>query len=456
MTVSLALVREELAPPFSEEALALEFAKRHASALRYVAAWNKWLVWDGTCWRVDDKREVFSLARALCREAANAINKKTESKRIASAKTRAAVVSLAGEDRRLAATADQWDADPWLLNTPGGVVDLHTGRMRAHRTDDYMTKVTAVAPDASIPTPLWSAFLVKITGDDKDYQEFLMRVFGYGLTAVTIEHAMFFLHGGGSNGKTTLLNTVANIMGDYHCAAPIETFTESSTDRHPTELAMLRGARVVTATETEENRYWAEAKIKKLTGGDSIRARFMKQDFFEYTPQFKLAIAGNKKPSLRGVDEAIRRRFNMLPFTVTIPEAERDRDLLEKLEGEWPGIMAQLIAGCLDWQVQGLSQPTVVTEATGEYFQDQNLTERWIADCCERVATAEERISELFRSWGCWAEDNGEKTGTSKQLSERLVDAGFQRCRMSHGGNRGIAGLKIASTGFGIAGDRAR
>src|SRR5262249_9400947 len=152
-------------------------------------------------------------------------------------------------------------------------------------------------------------------------------------------HALFFLHGLGANGKSVFLNTVSGILGDYHRAAPIETFTASRSDRHPTELAMLRGARLVTATETEEGRHWAEARIKALTGGDPISARFMHQDFFEFIPKFKLMIAGNHKPSLRSVDEAIRRRFNLVPFSVTIPAEERDETLAERLRTEWPGIL---------------------------------------------------------------------------------------------------------------------
>jgi putative DNA primase/helicase len=262
------------------------------------------------------------MARDLCREAANSVNKQSERKRIASATTRAVVISLVSDDRRIAATATQWDTDPWLLNTPCGVVDLRTGTLREHRPDDYMTKITAVAPDAQCPTPLWDAYLAKVTNNDSEYQKFLLRAHGYSLTGVTVEHARFFLYGTGNNGKSTLLSTVRGIMADYHRTAPIAVFTDDKFERHPTELAMLQGARVVTAVETEEGRTWAEAKIKQLTGGDEVSARFMRQDFFQYVPQFKLHIAGNNKPKLKSVDVAIRRRMNLLPFTVLIPKEE--------------------------------------------------------------------------------------------------------------------------------------
>src|SRR4051812_40017420 len=177
----------------------------------------------------------------------------------------------------------------------------------------------------------------------------MQRVVGYSLTGITREHAMFFAYGTGGNGKSVMLDTVAGIMGDYHTTAPIDTFTVSMGDRHPTEVADLVGARLVTAIETEQGRAWAEARIKMLTGGDRVKARFMRQDFFEFRPQFKLMVAGNHQPVLRVVDEAIKRRFNLLPFEVTMPTAERDPDLTEKLKAEWPAILRWSLDGCLAW-----------------------------------------------------------------------------------------------------------
>src|SRR5205807_1758534 len=177
-------------------------------------------------------------------------------------------------------------------------------------------------------------FLDRVTGGNSELIAYLARVAGYSLTGSTQEHAMFFLYGVGANGKTTFINAITACLGDYHRTAPIETFTMSPVDRHPTDLAGLRGARLVTAVETEEGRRWAESRIKFLTGGDKVPARFMRQDFFEYVPQFKLMVAGNHKPSLRSVDEAMRRRVNMIPFAVIIPPAERDPELPEKLKRE--------------------------------------------------------------------------------------------------------------------------
>jgi putative DNA primase/helicase len=294
----------------SEDALALQFASHDLDVLRFVAPWSRWLRYNGVRWLADERLKAFDDARKICRATALQANEKKARMRLSSASTVAAVERLARSDQRLAATVDQWDADPWLLNTPAGTVNLRTGTTEAHRGENYITKITGTSPGGTCD--LWLRFIATVAGGDAALAEFIQRMLGYSLTGSTQEQCLFFLYGLGANGKSVLLNTASSILNDYHTTAPIETFTASVTDRHPTELAGLRGARVVTAIETEEGRRWAEAKIKSLTGGDPIAARFMRQDFFTFTPQFKLIIAGNHKPSLRTVDEAIRRRFHLV------------------------------------------------------------------------------------------------------------------------------------------------
>jgi putative DNA primase/helicase len=437
---------EAAAPANSEEQLALLFGDRHAADARYVAAWNRWLRFDGTRWDFDNTRKIFSDARKLCRERATQTNNPSAGKSIASAKTRAAVVSLAGEDRRLAATVDQWDADPWLLNTPAGVIDLCSGKRRDPRPEDYMTKITAVAPDASCRIPLWSKFLATVTNNDKELQTFLARVCGYALTGSISEHALFFLHGQGANGKSVFINTVTGIFGDYHRTAPIETFTATNVDRHPTELAGLRGARMVTAVETEEGRRWAEARVKSLTGGDRVAARFMRQDFFEYVPQFKLLIAGNHKPGLRSVDEAIRRRFNLVPFAVTIPLGERDKDLGDKLRAEWSGILSWMIEGCKQWQKKSLAPPKAVTDATDEYLKAEDALLLWIDECCRKGPDEWTEVGILFASWTEYADAMGEFVGSAKRFSQRLEAHGYTPLRSDQRGFRGLTVFKEQTT----------
>ena len=392
-------------PAFSDEALALRFAELHAGDLRYVAAWNKWLSWDGARWVFDTTLVAWDEARKICRTAAAQCNKAKLAAALASSKTVAAVISLARSDRRLAATVEQWNTDLWAINTPGGVVDLRTGAMRRHCMTDYMTKITAVAPESNCPVPLWLAFLDRVTNKDAELIAFLQRMSGYALTGSTEEHALFFHHGVGANGKTTFINVLSAIVGDYHKTAPIETFIASHTEHHPTDLAGLHGARLVTSVETEEGRRWAENKIKALTGGDEISARFMRQDFFEFTPHFKLLIAGNHKPSLRSVDEAIRRRLHLIPWNVVIPFDERDKKFGEKLHAEWPGILAWMIQGCMQWQQIGLAPPKTVTSATEAYMQAEDALTAWIDEQCIRDPKAWERTTTLYAGWKAWADN---------------------------------------------------
>ena len=416
---------EAVPPEFADEALALRFSRRHANELRYVAAWGRWLIWDGKAWRFDETLRAFDLARAVCREASAECESNRVASAIASAKTVASVERLAKSDRRHAATVEQWDAEPWLLNTPEGIVDLRTGALGPHKPDVYMTKIAAVAPGGGCP--LWHQFLARITGGDLELQGFLQRVFGYALTGVTREHALFFGYGTGANGKGTALNTMTGILGAYAAVAPMEVFVASPGDRHPTELAMLRGARLVAAQETEEGRQWAEARIKALTGGDPITARFMRQDFFTFSPQFKLFIAGNHKPGLRGVDEAIRRRLNLIPFTVTIPASERDASLSDKLKAEWSGILAWAIQGCLEWQHRGLQPPSAVMAATADYLSAEDSLARWISERCRQIGYGGTECTALYQDWCRWMSASGEHPGSQKRFSQALEAKGYQK-----------------------------
>ena len=431
----------DTAPEFSEQAIAQEFANRHFDELRYVAQWNKWFVRDGLCWREDRKRRVFTRANKLCREIARSANKPGVAKTIASAKTRAAVVALAGEDTRLVAGVDQWDTDPWLLNTPGGVVDLRNGKLRPHNNTDYMTKMTAASPGGECPR--WKKFIQEITNSDEELQRYLQRIAGYALTGITREQELFFFYGSGNNGKGVWVLVISGILNDYHVGSTIETFSASKYDRHPTELAKLQGARLVTASETEEGRRWAEARIKELTGGDIISARFMRQDFFSFYPQFKLLFTGNHMPTLRVVNKAIVRRFNRIPFSVTIPTEQINKNLAAELKQEAPGILAWMIEGCLEWQKIGLCPPKVVTDATDSYLESQDVLGEWLEECCERDARGWVSSTDLFNSWKPWAEARQEHIGSVKSFSNRLEDRGLHYGRNPERTQRGFAGWKL-------------
>jgi putative DNA primase/helicase len=355
--------------------------------------WGRWYKWTGTVWAVDEKRVAFSLARQVARAAARECPPKKAAP-IASARTVAAIERLAQADPRLATAIDVWDADPWLLNTPDGVVDLRTGNLRAHSSGDFMTQITAVGPGGDCPR--FKRFMLEIMNGDEEMVAFIQRVLGYCLTGDISEEAFFFFHGSGQNGKGVLTATVEWLMADYCKSANDELFTQTHNDRHSTEVARLKGARMVLVTELEEGRRWDETKLKKMTGGDTLTARFMRQDFFEFKPQFKPTVAGNHKPQIKSVGVAMRRRINLVPFLVTIPKERRDNGLKAKLKGEGPGILHWMIDGCLEYQRIGLNPPRSVVDATDAYFKDEDNVSTWIEERCEVGKGLRDPSSKLF------------------------------------------------------------
>ena len=425
---------------FTEDALADGFAVRHADVWRYVAPWGQWLTWTGALWRREDTLQAFDLARRICREAARRSASAKIRTKLSSAATISAVERLARSDRRHASTTEIWDRDPWLLNTVGGIIDLRSGMESEHDPLHFMTKIAGAS--AAGDCPVWLQFLDTVTGGDVELQAYLQRMAGYCLTGVTTEHALFFLYGTGANGKSVFANTLTEIMGDYATVAAMDMFMATNGDRHPTDMAGLRGARVVTSIETEQGSRWAESKLKALTGGDKITARFMRQDFFEFMPQFKLLVVGNHKPSIRNVDEAMKRRLHMVPFTVTIPAAKRDKRLTDRLLAERDGILAWALQGCLEWQKTGLRPPPAVMAATDDYFEAEDALGRWIDECCQTGnKTYWAGSTELFNSWKSWAEANGEYAGSMKRFSEALSTRGFEK--NSNGKARGFRGIRI-------------
>jgi putative DNA primase/helicase len=306
--------------------------------------------------------------------------------------------------------------------------NLQTGEYHDGYPEEYITKSVAVVPE-KIETPLWDAFLNKVTGGDTELQSYLQRAAGYSLSGITSEHAMFFLYGTGANGKSVFIDTLAAIWHDYAAVAPMTAFVAGNFDQHPTDLAMLHGVRLVVANETESGRHWAEARIKLITGGGKISARFMRADFFTYTPQFKLWIVGNHKPSLKSVDEAIRRRFNLIPFTVTIPPKERDKDLFEKLKPEWPGILQWANDGFLEWRKHGLAPPKAVLDATDQYLADEDSFAHWLEEKCIVGKGLQRAAGDLWGSYKAWCDINNEFAGSQKSFGHEMEKRGYKRGR---------------------------
>jgi putative DNA primase/helicase len=433
----------DLPAEYSDDAIALSFARRHGSKLRYTATWSKWHEWDGTRWAEDSTLGVFEKVRVLCRDiAAHADETPAAKAKIRSAQKVASVERLARADRIHAARPEQWDKNQFSIGTPAGTVDLTTGSLVAAKPEDYITKQTAVAPGSG-KCSRWLAFLDWATGGDSKLLAFLQRMAGYMLTGSIREHALFFPYGIGGNGKSTMVDTLTGIMGEYATVAPMEAFTEAKGERHPTDLAMLRGARLVASHETERGRKWAENRVKHLTGGGRISARFMRQDFFTYQPEFKLLIAGNEKPAIASVDEAIRRRFHLIPFEQQITPEKRDENLPEKLRDEWPAIFAWMIEGCQLWLESGLCPPDRVQAATQAYLEEQDSFGSWLEEACRIGPREWASTAELYESWVTWARRSGEEAGSKKAFGSEMSKRGFTPKLNSSGTARGYAGIAV-------------
>ena len=388
--------------------------------------------WANLRWQTEDTLAAFDASRKLCRLARNA-----------KARTVAAVVTLARSDRRMAATANQWDRNPMLFNSARSTVELATGTQRAPDRLDYITKQAGTwLADKGTAHPLWTAFLDKITDANEALIGFLQRFAGYCLTGLTREHVLAFLYGKGANGKGVFVNTIASIMGDYAITAPMEMFLTSKIDRHPTEIARLKGARLIVAQETQKGRRWDKFKLKNLTSSDPLSGHFMRQDYFDFFPSHKLLITGNHKPSLSSIDEAIRRRLLLVPFDVEIPVPERDPDFTAKLEPEWPAILRWLVDGCLEYQRDGLDVPEIVRKASDEYFADQDVIEQWITDWVDaRDPDAFTPSRQLFASYKGWAEQRNLRVGTETAFVQSLVDKGYRKERTKKA--RGFNGIRL-------------
>jgi putative DNA primase/helicase len=414
---------------------------RHGRNLRYCWLWRKWLVWDGKRWVKDDTGEVYRLAKetvsSIYQEAAAAPNDEAR-KELGKHATRSEagarikeMVDLARSD--VPVMPDELDASPDLLNTESGTIDLRTGELREHRREDLITKIapTTYRPDAAAPT--WEAFLERVLPGE-DLRAFVQRAVGYSATGDTSEQCIFINHGGGANGKSTFQEAIAAALGDYAMRAPTEMLLAKRSDGVPNDVARLKGARFVSASETEEGRRLAESRIKDLTGQDTITARFMKAEWFDFAPTHKLWLSTNHKPEIRGTDAAIWRRIRLVPWAVTIPPAEQDKKLPIALRHELAGILAWVVRGCLLWRREGLQAPDEVRKATGEYRAEMDVLAGFLVECCELDTGHWEYAKDLYECYKRWCDENGERPEPQRKFGGRLGERGFQRDR---GGSRG-------------------
>lgn len=438
---------------------------RHGAHLRHSGALG-WLVWNGTRWTRDADAEVIRRAsetvRSIYTEASCTddeeerkaiVNHARQSERLPRIK---AMVELAASAERVIARPEDFDRDPMLLTCENGTIDLRTGRLRAHDPADLITRLAPVAYDPGASAPLWDAFLDRIMDHRPHLVDFLRRAVGYSLTGDTGEQCFFFDYGCGANGKTTLHETVKRLAGDYALQADFSTFLQKRNEGIPNDIARLDGARFVTSIEADAGRRLAEVVVKQLTGGDTIAARFLHREFFEFRPVCKLWFAANHKPVIRGTDNAIWRRVRLIPFDVTIPEPERDARLGEKLRAELPGILAWAVRGCMEWQaLGGLKPPPEVIAATAAYRVEMDTLSTFLDECCRLAPTASVKSADLWRAWQEWSRTNNEPAPARTDLADRLKERGCVAERKPNARLwRGI-GLITADPTLSLSGDDA-
>ena len=411
------------------------FVRMHRGHVRFCYPWSRWFVWMGTHWAVDDTGEIYRRAKETVRAIYHEADQcEDENRRPALANHAAkcesegklnAMLAMAQSEPGIPVLPDALDRDPWLLNVQNGTLDLKTGQLGPHRREDLITKCLPVAYDPQAQCPRWCAFLDRIFDAKQALIAYVQRAIGYSLTGDVSEQCMFLPHGPGENGKSTQLQTLLGLLDAYAKKTPTETLMVRRGESIPNDLARLRGARLVVAVEAEAGRRLAESLVKELTGGDTIAARFMRAEWFEFEPQFKLWLATNHKPRILGTDRAIWRRIRLIPFAVIIPKVEQDRQLGEKLREEWPGILAWAVEGCREWQAQGLGEPEEVIQATEAYRAEQDVLGAFIEECCYQEAEAVALAKDLFGAYRTWTEANGERLTTQKDFGVRLGERGF-------------------------------
>jgi len=434
---------EPLPPEFSDDSLALQFVARFGAGLR----WSPGLGWmhdDGTHWKRDDHLIRFDCARKTVRSQAMLADAKAR-KAITSAKTVNALIFLAQSDPDIVVPAAQWDNDSLMLNTPDGLVDLRTGKIHQRNRQQYLTQLARVSPDTNQRADNWLRFISQVFAEDADTIEFIQRMCGYCLSGDRREQKLFFAHGQGSNGKSTLLDILMWIMGTYALKLPTTALMASRNERHPTELAQLHGKRLAVSNELEEGSFWAEARIKELTGDETLTARFMRQDNFTFTMSHKHLIAGNHKPRLKGGDPAMARRMVLVPFLQKFEGSAKDTKLPEKLKAEAPGIMAWVIEGARKWYADGLAIPSSVECASRDYMAEHDDIAMWIEECCKVEVGTHAKSSELYASFRRWKQSRGEHEPSQTVWGEKMtLVPGLRKVKMT--GIMTLKGIDLNAT----------
>jgi putative DNA primase/helicase len=432
----------------SDIANAKRLAARHGKDLKFTPE-RGFMVWDGRRWAVDDRCiEVQARAKdtalSIFDEIKDAIDRSARmqhAKRSQSKSAVEAMIWLARSEAGIPVRLTDFDKNGWVLNVANGTLDLRTGTLRPHDRADLISNLVDVAFDPAAECELWDSFLWRVTDRDQELYEYLRRFVGYLLVGDTSDQSLHFLYGLGANGKSVFCEVLMRLLGDYAMAASPDMIMIRRHGGIPNDIARLRGIRAAFMNETTQGARFDESKLKDLTGGDTLTARFLHQEFFDFKPSHRIVIRGNHKPAIAGTDEGIWRRLRILPFTVQIPADEQDRDLLRKLEGELPGILNWALRGCAEWQTGGLKPPAIVTAAVNQYREESDTLGRFILECCEVRPLAQVKSSSLFKRYQEFCEQGGERWVPSKDFPSELERRGFTYKRGT-GGTRFYHGIE--------------
>ncbi len=403
--------------------------------LKYCYLFKSWYVWDDKRWAVDDKGKVKEYAKTISMKIYEEITKEKSDKRrnllrkqAVKAKQKYAIEAMISLSESVSPLLpDELDSNSWLLNVNNGVLNLKTGKLLPHERKYLHTKLVPVDYDQTAECPKWENFLFEILQDEEgnilfDVIDYLQKAIGYSLTGETTEHCMFFLYGKGNNGKSTFIETVKKILGDYANQTSTDTFLVKQNGAINNDIAKLKGARLVSAVESEDGKRLAESLIKQITGGGEISARFLHREFFDFIPEFKIFFVTNHKPSIRGTDHAIWRRIRLIPFNVEIEEDKINRNLVKELEEELPGILNWAVKGCLKWQQEGLKAPKEVQAATKDYSQEMDSISNFIDDTLIINKSATVQTKFLMEAYKKWCEENSEYQHKNNVVIQKLKE----------------------------------
>ena len=427
---------------FTDATNAARLIREHGKDIRYNKAWKKWIVWNGKYWETDDSGAlVHEKGLETVRNIYDDILKTDDHKeRIEiekygmlseSVRRRESFVKAAQWVKEYNIKSEDLDPDPWLLNLGNGTINLLTREFTAHKQENMITKMANVDYDPKADCPLWKHFIREIMNFKTDLINFVQTASGWSLTGDISEQTMFILFGTGANGKSTFLNTIMYLLGDYAISTPTETFMKKNSEQNTNDIARLRGARFVTTTEAEQGRRLSEPLIKKITGNDEMTARFLYGEFFSFTPTFKIWMATNHKPVIKGTDHGIWRRIKLIPFTTRIEESKQDKELESKLQKEASGILNWLLDGAERWKKERLKTPDIILNATEEYRGEMDVIGNFLKERCIIEHDKTIRLRELYKAYSDWCGDNNEHAVNERFFTMRLKDMGYDQYRTS-------------------------